>query len=169
MEAVLELCGFLVALLPVLGSAAGERWRTERSRLLLHLLCLCQLCLTAGGDCRPVVALMQQLLPSCQQVGDVCVSSASLCPFTNTGFWGKIQSLMRFNVFGCLIGAAIGGTVDGRHSAVAQSTCFSAQPSAKSGSVLLIVTLKSLIHSSKIQHLFFYQMSATEVANCAEH
>lgn len=141
MEAVLELCGFLAALLPVLGSAAGERWRTERSRLLLHLLCLCQLCLTAGGDCRPVVGFMQQLLPSCQQVGDIGFSSATLCPFMNASFWRKIRSLMRFHVFGCLTGAAFGGTVDGHRSAVAQSTCFSAQQSAESGSVMFIVTL----------------------------
>lgn len=69
LEAVVELCGFLAALLPVLGSAAGEPWRTERTRLLLHLLCLCELCLSVGGDCRPVVGLMLQLLPSCQPVG----------------------------------------------------------------------------------------------------
>lgn len=67
----MELCGFLGALLPVLASAAGERWRTERTWLLLHLLCLCELCLTASGDCRPVVGFMQQLLPSCQPVGDL--------------------------------------------------------------------------------------------------
>lgn len=74
LEAVVELCGFLAALLPVLGSAAGERWRSERTRLLLHLLCLCELCLSAGGDCRPVVGLMLQLLPSCQPVGDLSFS-----------------------------------------------------------------------------------------------
>lgn len=79
LEAVLELRGFLAALLPVLGPAAGERWRTERSSLLLHLLCLCQLCLTAGGDCGPAVGLLQQLLPMCRQVGAVGFSSASLC------------------------------------------------------------------------------------------
>lgn len=71
LEAVVELCGFLAALLPVLGSAAGEPWRSERTRLLLHLLCLCELCLGVGGDCGPVVGLMLQLLPSCQPVGDL--------------------------------------------------------------------------------------------------
>lgn len=69
LEAVLELCGFLGSLVPVLVSASGEHWRTERVRLLLQLLCVCELCLSLNGDCRPVVNLMQQLLPSCQQVG----------------------------------------------------------------------------------------------------
>ncbi|XP_075896591.1 focadhesin isoform X2 [Nelusetta ayraudi] len=66
LEAVVELCGFLAALLPVLASAAGEPCRSERTRLLLHLLCLCELCLRVGGDCGPVVGLMLQLLPSCR-------------------------------------------------------------------------------------------------------
>lgn len=144
MDAVLELCGFLAALLPVLGSAAGERWRTERSRFLLHLLCLCQLCLTAGGDCRPVVGFMQQLLASCEQVGGVGVSSASLCTVMET------QSLMLLNVVGRLLGAAVGGSVDGHQSAAAQSTCLSAQQSAESGSVPL--TLNQLIDSSGISN-----------------
>ncbi|XP_069034005.1 focadhesin isoform X1 [Embiotoca jacksoni] len=60
-EAVLELCGFVDALLRALG-ASGESWRAERAELLLQLLCACQRCLQLNGDCRPLLSLMQQLL-----------------------------------------------------------------------------------------------------------
>ncbi|XP_039996604.1 focadhesin [Xiphias gladius] len=66
-EAVLELCGFMDALLQGLVRASEEPWRTERARLLLHLLCACQRCLKLNGDCRPLLNLLQQLLPACQQ------------------------------------------------------------------------------------------------------
>ncbi len=68
MEAVLELCGFVDALLHGLFAASEERWRTERVELLLQLLCACQRCLSLNGDCRPLLSLLQQLLPACQQV-----------------------------------------------------------------------------------------------------
>uniref|UniRef100_A0A3B5A296 Focadhesin n=1 Tax=Stegastes partitus TaxID=144197 RepID=A0A3B5A296_9TELE len=61
-EAVLELCGFVDALLQGLIGASGERWKTERSGLLLQLLCACQRCLKLNGDCRPLLNLIQQLL-----------------------------------------------------------------------------------------------------------
>ncbi|GAA6230680.1 focadhesin [Lates japonicus] len=67
MEAVLELCGFIDALLQGLVQVSEECWRTERARLLLHLLCACQLCLKLNGDCRPLLCVLQQLLPACQQ------------------------------------------------------------------------------------------------------
>ncbi|XP_072232012.1 focadhesin isoform X2 [Leuresthes tenuis] len=66
-EAVLELCGFVDALLQTLIRASGECWMTERVGLLLQLLCACQRCLKLNGDCRPLLNLMQQLLPACQQ------------------------------------------------------------------------------------------------------
>lgn len=65
-EAVLELCGFVDALLHGLMDAPGERWTTERARLLVQLLCACQQCLKLNGDCRPLLILMQQLLPACK-------------------------------------------------------------------------------------------------------
>uniref|UniRef100_A0A665V3H8 Focadhesin n=1 Tax=Echeneis naucrates TaxID=173247 RepID=A0A665V3H8_ECHNA len=67
-EGVLELCGFFDALLQGLVRAPGEHWQTERAKLILHLLCSCQHCLKLNGDCRPLLGLLQQLLPSCQQV-----------------------------------------------------------------------------------------------------
>lgn len=67
-EAVLELCGFVDALLQGLVAASEEHWRTERVRLLLQLLCACQLCLKLNGDCRPLLNSLQRLLPACQQV-----------------------------------------------------------------------------------------------------
>ncbi|KAM7365969.1 hypothetical protein PAMP_015444 [Pampus punctatissimus] len=67
MEAVLELCGFINVLLQGLVGASEERWKTERVRLLLQLLCACQRCLKLNGDCRPLLSLMQQLLPASQQ------------------------------------------------------------------------------------------------------
>ncbi|XP_034470972.1 focadhesin [Hippoglossus hippoglossus] len=66
-EAVLELCGFINALLQVLLRAPEEQWRTERARLLLQLLCACQRCLGLNRDCRPLLKLLLQLLPACQQ------------------------------------------------------------------------------------------------------
>lgn len=68
MEAVLELCGFVDVLLQSLIQASEEQWRTERTGLLLQLLCACQRCLGLNGDCRPLLCLMQQLLPCCQRV-----------------------------------------------------------------------------------------------------
>uniref|UniRef100_UPI003AB0ACCF focadhesin n=1 Tax=Centroberyx gerrardi TaxID=166262 RepID=UPI003AB0ACCF len=66
-EAVLELRCFVDALLQGLVRASGERWRSESVGLLLQLLCACQLCLQFNGDCRPLLHLMQQLLPTCRQ------------------------------------------------------------------------------------------------------
>ncbi|XP_071334354.1 focadhesin [Trachinotus anak] len=66
-EAVLELCGFTDALLQGLARASEEQRRTERASLLLDLLCACQRCLKLNGDCRPLLNLLQQLLPACQQ------------------------------------------------------------------------------------------------------
>ncbi|XP_026208775.1 focadhesin [Anabas testudineus] len=66
-EAVLELCGFVDTLLHSLLQASAEHWRTERTRLLLQLLCACQRCLELNGDCRPLLSLVQQLLPACQK------------------------------------------------------------------------------------------------------
>uniref|UniRef100_A0AAQ5YU84 DUF3730 domain-containing protein n=1 Tax=Amphiprion ocellaris TaxID=80972 RepID=A0AAQ5YU84_AMPOC len=68
MEAVLELCGFMDALLQGLIRASGDCWKTERAGMLLQLLCACQRCLKLNGDCRPLLNLIQQLLSSCQQV-----------------------------------------------------------------------------------------------------
>ncbi|XP_037614520.1 focadhesin [Sebastes umbrosus] len=66
-EAMLELCGFTDALLQGLVPASEERWRSERVELILHLLCACQRCLKLNGDCRPLLSILQQLLPACQQ------------------------------------------------------------------------------------------------------
>ncbi|XP_037832377.1 focadhesin isoform X2 [Kryptolebias marmoratus] len=66
-EAVLELCGFVDALLQGLLGVSGESWTNERVKLLLQLLCACQRCLKLNGDCRPLLILMQQLLPACRQ------------------------------------------------------------------------------------------------------
>ncbi|XP_028988970.1 focadhesin isoform X2 [Betta splendens] len=66
-EAVLELCGFVDALLQGLLQAPEASWRKERAELLLQLLCACHRCLQLNGDCRPLLSLMQQLLPSCRQ------------------------------------------------------------------------------------------------------
>lgn len=65
-EAVLELCGFVDALLQGLMDAPGELWATERARLLVQLLCACHQCLKLNGDCRPLLSLIQQLLSSCK-------------------------------------------------------------------------------------------------------
>ncbi|KAM9837030.1 focadhesin [Aulostomus maculatus] len=66
-EAVLELRGFIDTLIQSLSWASEQRQRTERVELLLQLLCACQRCLKLNGDCRPLVSLIQQLLPACQQ------------------------------------------------------------------------------------------------------
>ncbi|XP_029932182.1 focadhesin [Myripristis murdjan] len=66
-EAVLELHSFIDALLQRLCRASGECWRTERVSLVLQLLCACQLCLKFSGDCRPLLYLIQQFLPTCQE------------------------------------------------------------------------------------------------------
>uniref|UniRef100_A0A087XI00 Focadhesin n=1 Tax=Poecilia formosa TaxID=48698 RepID=A0A087XI00_POEFO len=65
-EAVLELCGFVDALLQGLMDAPGELWATERARLLVQLLCACHQCLKLNGDCRPLLSLIQKLLPACK-------------------------------------------------------------------------------------------------------
>ncbi|KAM4714416.1 focadhesin isoform 2-T3 [Anableps anableps] len=65
-EAVLELCGFVDALLQGLTSASGELQTTERARLLVQLLCACQQCIKLNGDCSPLLSLIQQLLPACK-------------------------------------------------------------------------------------------------------
>uniref|UniRef100_A0A3P9NBI6 Focadhesin n=1 Tax=Poecilia reticulata TaxID=8081 RepID=A0A3P9NBI6_POERE len=65
-EAVLELCGFVDALLQGLMDAPGELWAMERARLLVQLLCACHQCLKLNGDCRPLLSLIQQLLPACK-------------------------------------------------------------------------------------------------------
>ncbi|KAF3836782.1 hypothetical protein F7725_004246 [Dissostichus mawsoni] len=65
-EAVLEFCGFVDALLQVL-VPAPEQWRSERVGLTLQLLCACRRCLRLNADCRPLLNLLQQLLPACQQ------------------------------------------------------------------------------------------------------
>uniref|UniRef100_A0A3P9A7H9 DUF3730 domain-containing protein n=1 Tax=Esox lucius TaxID=8010 RepID=A0A3P9A7H9_ESOLU len=51
------------ALIPALEGALGGRWRTERARLALQLLCACQLGLELSGDCRPLLQLLHQLIP----------------------------------------------------------------------------------------------------------
>ncbi|CAL9694547.1 unnamed protein product [Knipowitschia caucasica] len=66
-EAVLELQAFVRALLHGLVGTSTERWETERSELLLQLLCACHRCLQLHGDCRPLLQLMQQLLSARQQ------------------------------------------------------------------------------------------------------
>ncbi|XP_068443622.1 focadhesin [Clinocottus analis] len=66
-EAVLELCGFADALLQGLVLAPEERWRAERVGLLLQLLCACQRCLELNGDCRPLLCVLQRLLPVGQE------------------------------------------------------------------------------------------------------
>lgn len=68
MEAVLELCEFVAALLQTPPLALEERWRKERAELLLQLLCFSHRCLVINGDCRPLLGLMQQLLPHCHHV-----------------------------------------------------------------------------------------------------
>ncbi|XP_061768446.1 focadhesin isoform X2 [Nerophis ophidion] len=66
-ESVLELHGFIHALLPSLSLQCEEPWKSERVGILLQLLCACQHCLVLNGDCRPLVSLMTQLLPACKK------------------------------------------------------------------------------------------------------
>uniref|UniRef100_A0A7N8Y4K1 Focadhesin n=1 Tax=Mastacembelus armatus TaxID=205130 RepID=A0A7N8Y4K1_9TELE len=77
-EAVLELGGFFDALLQGLLQGPTERWRTERARLLLQLLCACQRCLNLNGDCRPLLSLIQQLLPAIEQTLHMLASAPKL-------------------------------------------------------------------------------------------
>ncbi|KAF7653336.1 hypothetical protein LDENG_00084210, partial [Lucifuga dentata] len=67
LAAVLELSSFVEAVLHSLLPASGRRFGPERVRLVLQLLCACQQCLKFNGDCRPLLHLIQQLLPACQQ------------------------------------------------------------------------------------------------------
>uniref|UniRef100_A0A673VZX7 Focadhesin n=1 Tax=Salmo trutta TaxID=8032 RepID=A0A673VZX7_SALTR len=60
-EAVLELRGLVEAMIPTLEMAD---WGSERARLALQLLCACQLSLKLSGDCRPLLQLLHQLLPT---------------------------------------------------------------------------------------------------------
>ncbi|XP_024143659.1 focadhesin isoform X1 [Oryzias melastigma] len=80
-EAALELSVFADALLQKLTRASGEFWIRERTSLLLQLLCACQRCLKLNTDCRPLLDLIQQLLPICQQdlpLDELLMSSALL-------------------------------------------------------------------------------------------
>ncbi|XP_015257573.1 PREDICTED: focadhesin, partial [Cyprinodon variegatus] len=81
-EAVLELSGFVDILLQGLMEASGELWETERVRLLVQLLCACHQCLRVNGDCRPLLNLMQQLLPACKvcPVDELMMGVALLLP-----------------------------------------------------------------------------------------
>ncbi|CDQ62411.1 unnamed protein product [Oncorhynchus mykiss] len=60
-EAVLELRGLVEAMIPALEVAD---WGSERAQLALQLLCACQLSLKLSGDCRPLLQLLHQLLPT---------------------------------------------------------------------------------------------------------
>uniref|UniRef100_A0A673VY63 Focadhesin n=1 Tax=Salmo trutta TaxID=8032 RepID=A0A673VY63_SALTR len=64
-EAVLELRGLVEAMIPTLEMAD---WGSERARLALQLLCACQLSLKLSGDCRPLLQLLHQLLPTRTEV-----------------------------------------------------------------------------------------------------
>ncbi|XP_041635386.1 focadhesin [Cheilinus undulatus] len=66
-ESMLELCGFIDALLQRLLSSSQERWQSEGVTLLLQLLCACQLCLKLNGDCRHLLSSIHQLISACQQ------------------------------------------------------------------------------------------------------
>ncbi|XP_012735632.2 focadhesin [Fundulus heteroclitus] len=81
-EALLELCGFVDTLLQGLMSASGELWTTERARLLVQLLCACHQCLKLNGDCRPLLNLIQQLLPTSKvwPVDELLMGVALLLP-----------------------------------------------------------------------------------------
>uniref|UniRef100_A0A3P9C2E4 Focadhesin n=1 Tax=Maylandia zebra TaxID=106582 RepID=A0A3P9C2E4_9CICH len=65
-EAVLELCAFVGALLQDLTGSSGDQWKPEKAALALQLLCACRRCLEFNGDCRPIIGLIQQLVPACQ-------------------------------------------------------------------------------------------------------
>lgn len=73
-EAVLELCAFVGALLQDLTGTSGDQWKPEKAALALQLLCACRRCLEFNGDCRPIIGLMQQLVPACQVIA-VCRQS----------------------------------------------------------------------------------------------
>ncbi|XP_057711558.1 focadhesin isoform X2 [Corythoichthys intestinalis] len=66
-EDALELHWFIRALLPHLAEKSQEPFKSEKVRLLVQLLCACQRCLGFSGDCRPLVGLMGQLIPTCRQ------------------------------------------------------------------------------------------------------
>ncbi|CAI5682283.1 unnamed protein product [Oreochromis niloticus] len=67
-EAVLELCAFVGALLQDLTGTSGDQWKPEKAALALQLLCACRRCLEFNGDCRPIIGLIQQLVPACQEL-----------------------------------------------------------------------------------------------------
>uniref|UniRef100_A0A8K9WY35 DUF3730 domain-containing protein n=1 Tax=Oncorhynchus mykiss TaxID=8022 RepID=A0A8K9WY35_ONCMY len=57
------LRGLVEAMIPALEVAD---WGSERAQLALQLLCACQLSLKLSGDCRPLLQLLHQLLPTLQ-------------------------------------------------------------------------------------------------------
>ncbi|XP_030636113.1 focadhesin [Chanos chanos] len=64
--AVVEIGCLAEAVCPALLSDS-ELWRTERAKLALQLLCACQVSLELGGELRPLLHTLQQLLPSCSE------------------------------------------------------------------------------------------------------
>ncbi|XP_056883084.1 focadhesin [Takifugu flavidus] len=95
MEAVLELCEFVAALLQTL-LAFEERWRKERAELLLQMLCVSHRCLVINGDCRPLLSLMQQLLPHCRHdlpLDELMVGVALLLLEAPSGQQSRLLSL----------------------------------------------------------------------------
>ncbi|XP_048826033.1 focadhesin [Brienomyrus brachyistius] len=64
--AVLELSQFIEALCPTLLAGEGG-WGPQCAQLALQLLCACHLCLELGGDCSPLLRLIQRLLPACSE------------------------------------------------------------------------------------------------------
>ncbi|XP_046905306.1 focadhesin isoform X3 [Hypomesus transpacificus] len=62
-EAVLEIQSFVEALLPTLGRASRDCWRSMRACLILQLLSACRLSLKLIGECHPLLRLLQRLLP----------------------------------------------------------------------------------------------------------
>lgn len=134
MEAVLELCGFVDALHQSVILASEEHWRTERTGLLLQLLCACQRCLGLNGDCRPLLSLMQQLLPSCQQVRLLFYQYLYLpCQHTPKNIicaQSDHYCVLPIIVFA---GAAVGRAIDGRGPAPSWGPCSSAEQAAQSG------------------------------------
>ena len=125
-EAVLELCGFISALLQGLVSASEEHWRAERVGLLLQLLCACQRCLSLNGDCRPLLILLQKLLPVCQQVTQQSLWSNNILDY--------YYFIFAMSELDCsFVGAAVGWAVNGRSPAPARGPCSSAEWPALSG------------------------------------
>uniref|UniRef100_A0A8K9UM34 DUF3730 domain-containing protein n=1 Tax=Oncorhynchus mykiss TaxID=8022 RepID=A0A8K9UM34_ONCMY len=59
------LRGLVEAMIPALEVAD---WGSERAQLALQLLCACQLSLKLSGDCRPLLQLLHQLLPTRTEV-----------------------------------------------------------------------------------------------------